>query len=301
MAVGWQIFFIAFLVGLLCKHCCIVLTLASIMPRAASVNDENAPPVKAKGGKKKKTVSETYVKMTQHQHILARPDSYVGSIQQETDNIWVWNSDQEKMEERNVTFVPGLFKIFDEILVNAADNKQRDANMSALKVTIDREEGSVTVFNDGKTIPIKHHDVENMYVPELIFGHLLTSSNYDDSEQKTTGGRNGYGAKLANIFSTEFIVVCCDGQKKYTQKWTDNMTKAGKPKITSLSSKKSSYTEVTFKPDFAKFNMPGLCLDDDIVALFSKRVYDIAGTSHKNLKVYLNGERIKVNTFDKYG
>jgi DNA topoisomerase II len=43
-----------------------------------------------------------------------------------------------------------------------------------------------------------------MYVPELIFGHLLTGSNYDDDEQKVTGGRNGYGAKLANIFSSSF-------------------------------------------------------------------------------------------------
>ena len=50
------------------------------------------------------------------------------------------------------------------------------------------------------------HTTEKMYVPELIFGTLLTSSNYDDEQKKVTGGRNGYGAKLCNIFSTEFTV-----------------------------------------------------------------------------------------------
>ena len=50
------------------------------------------------------------------------------------------------------------------------------------------------------------HAKEKMYVPELIFGTLLTSSNYNDDQKKVTGGRNGYGAKLCNIFSTEFTV-----------------------------------------------------------------------------------------------
>lgn len=64
----------------------------------------------------------------------------------------------------------------------------------------------IRIWNDGKGIPVVHHKVENTYVPTLIFGHLLTSSNYDDTERKVTGGRNGYGAKLCNIFSKKFIV-----------------------------------------------------------------------------------------------
>ena len=60
----------------------------------------------------------------------------------------------------------------------------------------------VSVTNDGDGIPIEEHPTEKVWVPELIFGHLLTSSNYDDSKERTTGGRNGYGAKLTNVFST---------------------------------------------------------------------------------------------------
>jgi DNA topoisomerase-2 len=109
-----------------------------------------------------------------------------------------------------IEFVPGLYKIFDEIIVNAADNKVRDQRMNTIKVTIDRENNKFEVYNNGMGIPVKMHEKEGVYVPELIFGHLLTSSNYDDDEEKITGGRNGYGAKLCNIFSETFVVETCD-------------------------------------------------------------------------------------------
>jgi len=164
-----------------------------------------------------KTIEEVYQKKTQLEHILLRPDTYVGSIEKHTQTLWVYENDE--MVQRPVSYVPGLYKIFDEILVNAADNKQRDPSMDALKVTIDAEQNTVSVFNNGDGVPVEIHQEEKVYVPELIFGHLLTSSNYDDNVKKTTGGRNGYGAKLTNIFSTEFVIETADGkrQKKYKQ------------------------------------------------------------------------------------
>jgi DNA topoisomerase-2 len=133
-------------------------------------------------------------------------------------------------------------------------------------------------------------------VPELIFGHLLTSSNYDDEQKKVTGGRNGYGAKLCNVFSTEFSIETYDSRqkRKYKQTWTDNMSKVGKAKITEC--KGDDYTKVTFKPDYRKFGMAGM--DDDFEALAKRRVYDLAGTS--KVAVKLNGTRIPVRNFKKY-
>lgn len=61
------------------------------------------------------------------------------------------------------------------------------------------------------------HKKEKMYVPELIFGTLLTSSNYNDDEKKVTGGRNGYGAKLCNIFSTKFVLETQTNKKHFKQ------------------------------------------------------------------------------------
>ncbi|RAL03925.1 DNA topoisomerase 2 [Aspergillus ibericus CBS 121593] len=253
-------------------------------------NDDSAEP------SKNTDVSEKYQKLTQLEHIIKRPDTYIGSTERTSQHMWVYSSETEGMEYREVSYVPGLYKIFDEIVVNAADNKQNDANMSEIRVTVDRESGVISVWNNGRGIPIEMHSKEKIYVPELIFGHLLTSSNYDDTQQKVTGGRNGFGAKLCNVFSTEFSIETQDSRqkKKYRQTWTDNMTKMGKAKITEA--KGEDYTKVTFHPDYAKFGMTGM--DDDFEALVKRRIYDLAGTSKVNVK--LNGTRVPIRGFKKY-
>ncbi|QSS48677.1 DNA topoisomerase II [Histoplasma capsulatum var. duboisii H88] len=240
--------------------------------------------------------SEKYQKLTQLEHIIKRPDTYIGSIERSTNQMWVYNMQSGSMEFREVSYVPGLYKIFDEILVNAADNKHNDKNMDEIRVTLDRESGEISVWNNGRGIPIEIHAKEKVYIPELVFGHLLSSSNYDDNQQKVTGGRNGYGAKLCNIFSTEFTLETADSKlkKKYKQTWTDNMSKMGKPKITDC--KGDDYTKVTFIPDFKKFGMDGI--DDDFEALVKRRVYDLAGTCKVTVK--LNGSRIPIRNFKQY-
>ncbi|XP_061355675.1 DNA topoisomerase 2-like [Gastrolobium bilobum] len=244
-----------------------------------------------------KTIEEVYQKKSQLEHILLRPDTYVGSIEKHTQNLWVYENDE--MVHRAVTYVPGLYKIFDEILVNAADNKQRDPSMDSLKVTIDAEQNAVSVFNNGDGVPVEIHQEEKVYVPELIFGHLLTSSNYDDNERKTTGGRNGYGAKLTNIFSTEFVIETADGrrQKKYKQVFSNNMGKKSEPVITKCKDGEN-WTKVTFKPDLEKFKMS--YLEEDVVALMKKRVVDMAGCLGKTVKVELNGRLIRMKSFRDY-
>ena len=131
----------------------------------------------------------------------------------------------------------------------------------------------------------------------MIFGHLLTSSNYDDDQQKITGGRNGYGAKLCNIFSNEFTVETADTntKKKFKLMWSQNMSKMDKPKISAH--KGDDYTKVTFKPDFKRFGMEN-GMDDDFEALVKRRVYDLAGTGKVNVK--LNGSKVAVRNFKKY-
>ncbi|XP_068651823.1 DNA topoisomerase 2-like [Aristolochia californica] len=245
----------------------------------------------------KKTIEETYQKKTQLEHILLRPDTYIGSIEKHTQTLWVYESGE--IFYRSITYVPGLYKIFDEILVNAADNKQRDPFMDSVKVDIDAEQNCISVYNNGAGVPVEMHQEEGVYVPELIFGHLLTSSNYDDTVKKTTGGRNGYGAKLTNIFSTEFIIQTADGRrlKKYKQVFSDNMGNKSEPVITKCK-ESENWTKITFKPDLAKFNMTHL--EDDVVALMKKRVVDLAGTLGKTVKVELNGQRVPVKSFQDY-
>ena len=247
---------------------------------------------------KKETIEEQYQKVTQYEHILKRPDSYIGSIEFQKERLWVYNSETEKLEFREVKYVPGLFKIFDEILVNAADNYQNDKSMKFIRVSIDRANNTIKVKNGGRGIPIEIHKKYHMYVPQLIFGNLLTSSNYNDDVKKVTGGRNGYGAKLTNIYSKTFIVETAykESKKKYYQKFYNNMLKFDPPKIEDYD--KEDFTCITFQPDLSRFGMTEL--DDDIVALFEKRVFDMAGITPKSVSVYLNNKKLKVKNFEDY-
>ncbi|GKY99436.1 hypothetical protein MPSEU_000898200 [Mayamaea pseudoterrestris] len=273
---------------------------------ASKENAMNSAPPKATSSKgKSKTVEEMYQKKTQLEHILLRPDTYIGSIERDTKTMFVLDGD--RIVEKEIVFTPGLFKIFDEIVVNAADNKQRDPNMDKLDIVVHAEEGFMSVRNNGKGIPIVMHKDEKIYVPSMIFGQLLTGSNFDDNEQKTTGGRNGYGAKLANVFSTKFIVECLDVKNglKFKQVFRNNMTVKEEPKVTKISAserKEGDYVKITFYPDYARFGMSGL--DKDTVALFSKRAYDIAGTmaasSGKKLVVTLNEKKLPIKTFKDF-
>ena len=279
----------------------------------AAIADENVPlgtNMKADAPPKAKKAGGHKV-LKHREHVLLRPDTYVGATELQEADMWVYNSSLEKMEFRKVTYAPALYKIFDEIIVNSADHKQRDDTMKQLKVTIDQEAGSVSVWNDGNGIPIQESDAvdektgKNLWVPEMIFGVLLSGSNYNDDEERLGGGRNGYGAKLTNIFSKKFTLETCyvnpdtSETQTYKQTWTDNMEKKGKPTIKTVKKAKGGWTKITFEPDFEKFHMPN-GLDDDIVALMKRRAFDMAGSTPKDVKVSLDGDIISVKDFQSY-
>ncbi|XP_037557472.1 DNA topoisomerase 2-alpha [Dermacentor silvarum] len=269
------------------------------LPVAGDIQQNGEAGGANKGAKGRLSVERIYQKKSQLEHILLRPDTYIGSVEPVTQNMWVYDGEENGgMKNRSITFVPGLYKIFDEILVNAADNKQRDKTMDCIKIEIDADQNRISVWNNGKGIPVVEHKVEKMFVPTLIFGHLLTSSNYNDEEKKVTGGRNGYGAKLCNIFSTKFTVETYSRSEKkiFKQVWEDNMKKTTDPKIRT-EPKGEDFTKITFQPDLAKFKMDKL--DADTVALLSRRAYDVAGCT-RGVKVYLNGKRLPVKGFKDY-
>ena len=173
--------------------------------------------------------------------------------------------------------------------------------MKTIKVTISKE-GEISVFNDGEGIPIQKHKKEGLYIPELVLGHLLTGSNFDDSLSKVTGGRNGYGAKLTNIFSQRFHVETADlrNKKIYSQGWENNMQKIGKPEIREMSEMEEkehlNFTKITFLPDYHKFGIQNL--DDHHLQMMKKRVFDIAAINPQ-LSVYFNDQKIEMD-FEKY-
>ena len=243
---------------------------------------------------------ESVQKLSHIEHVLKRPDSYVGPVDLSAEPYWILNG--KKFEKKNIKYSPALLKIFDEILVNAIDrNSLHPKNVTAISVSIEKETGAVTIENNGPLggISIKFNDKENVWNPELVFGHLLTSTNYDDSQKRIVGGRNGYGAKLTNIYSSEFSVVIKDHETKqtYTQKWSKNMSVCEPPKIKKHAGATSSVA-VTFTPDWARFRMSKM--DNSIYKIFQKRVWDANICTSANCKVKFNGEVLPKQNFEAY-
>ena len=237
----------------------------------------------------KKTIEDTYKKLSQREHVLHRPGMYIGDVKRQIEELWIFNG--EKMEKRAVNYSPGFMKIFDEVLTNATDHSFRDQTVTTIKVDFDKKTGEITVWNNGRGIPVVEHKEHKMYVPELIFGHFLSGSNYDDTNTRTGAGTNGIGSKASNVFSKRFEVETVDSEtkKKFIQTWTDNMSNKTEPKVSSSSVK--SYTKITFIPDYSRFEMKGL--ETDTVLLIQKRVLDCVACTNSNIQVHLNGERLR--------
>jgi len=244
-----------------------------------------------------------YKKHTHREHILELPDTYIGSTDTHLEKRWVYDSSTFKMNYTSVEFNPGFYKLFDEIIVNARDALVRsvtDAGRTPIKhiaVTIQESPFSITVENDGDGIPVEMHPTEAVWAPELIFGHLLTSGNYAKEEEKIVGGKNGYGAKLTNIFSTKFVVETCSPKhgKLYSQTWTDNMSVAQKPVV--KASKSKGFVRVTYCPDMARF--PGFN-HADMRKVLETRIVELGGMAGKDVKVSFNGITLATNTFEKF-
>ena len=230
-----------------------------------------------------------YERLTHVEHILKRPDTYVGSLQPESSTQWTRVA--VHFEPSVCVVSPGLVKIFDEVLVNAIDQYSLNPKKVS-QIHVHVSDNTISIENWGVAIPIKKHEREPLWIPELIFGHLLTSSNYNDDEQRVTGGRNGYGAKLANVFSNKFWIVISDGKKTYRQMWHNNMSKCEPPIIENASD--GVYVRVGFTPDLKRFGGLG-----DFFKVVEKRAWDAALWCPK-AKVNLNSKLLVIQNLEEY-
>jgi len=243
--------------------------------------------------------SKKYDKLTHIEHIKLRPNMYMGSIDNIEEELWIYDDTENKIKNKKIKFTPAFFKIFDELITNASDHAQNDKTCDIIKVEYNKKDGFISVTNNGDNgIPVEVHDAHNMLIPSMIFGELMSGSNFDDNIQRTTGGINGVGCKLCNIFSTKFIVDVIDhkNKKQFNQVWSDNMGVVGKPSVTKSTLKHSS-VKVTFYPDFKRFNITDL--DNDHYNLFYRRAIDIAALNPK-LNVYFNDKKIEIKSFKDY-
>jgi DNA topoisomerase-2 len=253
-------------------------------------------------------LSLKYQQKTDKEHILSTPDTYIGSIENIDANMWIMNETNDKIIEKNISFIPGLFKLFDEGIVNCRDhvirmqsaisNGENASPVTYIDISIE-EDGTIVMTNDGNGIDIAKHPEYNIWIPELIFGHLRTSTNYNKDEKKIVGGKNGFGFKLVLIWSTYGSVETVDHVRglKYVQEFKSNLDTICPPKITKCG-KSKPYTKIVFKPDYQRLGLQGLT--PDLISLLKKRVYDISAVTDKNIKVKYNGATISTKNFQQY-
>uniref|UniRef100_A0A6C0DP55 DNA topoisomerase (ATP-hydrolyzing) n=1 Tax=viral metagenome TaxID=1070528 RepID=A0A6C0DP55_9ZZZZ len=251
-------------------------------------------------------MADKYKKLSHREHILELPDTYVGSVETHEEWRWLYDPSSNKMVHRKISFNPGFYKLFDELLVNARDARIRSLEKGGtpvkhigVEVKQDGENLTISVENDGDGIPVLKHEEHSIWIPELIFGHLLTSGNYNKEEEKIVGGKNGYGAKLVNVFSHTFkIEVRSPAQgKKYIQVWKDHMSICEKPSITSSPTSSKGLVRLCYTPDLTRF--VGL-VQEDMLSVLHTRTVELASLCGKDVKVSWNGETIASNTFEKF-
>jgi DNA topoisomerase-2 len=238
-----------------------------------------------------KKIEDKYKVLDQITHILLRPQTYVGSNKPNTSIKNV--IEDSKIVQREITFIPSFIKIFDEVVTNSVDEHKRNKNLNKIDILVDIEKNIISVRDSGG-IPVVIHKEHDQYVPEVIFGNLMSGSNYDDSDERTVAGLNGLGAKLTNVFSTEFTISTCDGKNHFIQTFSNNMRDRGNPII---KKSKLNHTEIKYKPDLSQFGIDKI--DDDHFKMIEKRVYDLAGTNPE-IKFTFNGNNINFKSFEDY-
>jgi DNA topoisomerase II len=246
-------------------------------------------------------LSKQYRKHTHREHILALPDTYIGSIENAIEEMYVVNG--EKFELKPLSFNPGFYKLFDELLVNAHDHAvrlvQRKSTQPVKHINISATENTITIRNDGESIDVEKHPDYGIYIPQMIFGELLTSTNYDKTEKKLVGGKNGYGVKLVNIFAKKMTITIVDDKRhlKYVQSFENNMSKIGEPKITS--SKLKPYVEIEWVPDLSRFGWK-TTIPTELLEVIQRRVFDLAMTVGRDVKVTWCDTTLKFRDLTSY-
>jgi DNA topoisomerase-2 len=240
-----------------------------------------------------KKIEEKYRVLDHISHVLLRPGTYVGSNKPHTGIKWIFNSDTQKMQKEEITYIPSFLKIFDEIVTNSFDEHKRNPTLNRIDVTVNSETGEISVKDNGG-IPVVIHKEHNQYVPEVIFGNLMAGVNYDDTEDRIVAGTNGLGSKLTIIFSKEFKLYTCDGKSSFYQVYSNNMRDRTQPVI---KRQKTNGTEITYLPDFEKFGLTGL--DESHFKMINRRVIDLAGCN-PTCRVFFNGDPINIKSFEDY-
>lgn len=223
-----------------------------------------------------KKIEEKYKELSEREHVLLRPGMWVGSIKEESKTMFLYNSESELMESREIRYTPAMLKLVDEVISNSCDEFRRKDNLGLTDIWVTLEDNGWITVKDNGGIPVVKHKDAGVYVPEFIFGRLRTSSNYDDTEDRNVIGTNGVGAALTSVFSKEFIIDTCDKKNKFHRSWSNNMGIVNNDLKIEKSDK--HYTQTKFLLDYERFDGQS-CFNLDFVDIIEKRCIDAAAAN----------------------
>lgn len=232
-------------------------------------------------------------------HALKRPDTYIGSVRTSNTSMYIFDEESKTAKLKTIKFNPGLYQLIKEVGSNAIDNKWRseksspDTPMKHINITIDISTGKISIYNDGYCIPCtkKTYTFElpgggttsiNVFPVEAFFGYINSGTNYDDTAERKTSGKNGMGATLVNIFSKDLVIEATnpEDKTKVIASFSENGTKKN---ITSEPFRgKNGYTNVSFIPDYAYFKFPSKKLatkhgiTPDLISVIKLYAYEIS-------------------------
>lgn len=248
-----------------------------------------------------KTIEQKYRELSEQEHVLCRPGMYVGSVKDETSTQFVFNREEQVMKQKEVTYVPAMLKLVDEVLSNSCDEFRRPDNLGLTQVKMTIMKDDTIVIEDNGGIPVVKHKEAGIMIPQFIFGKMRTSSNYNDDEDRAGLGQNGVGSALTSIFSKYFGVMTDDGKNRWLGNWRNNMSEFYDESI-EKSSKKNHGTRITFKMDMSRFETDKKFSQDFKDILLTRCVN--AAAANPGLKVMFTDEQTSgtyiFNNFKEY-
>ena len=253
-----------------------------------------------------KKIEEKYKELSEKEHILHRPNMWVGSMRFEENQQFIYDINECKMKIADIEFIPAMLKLVDEVISNSCDEFRRKENLGLTQIYISINSNGYIAIKDNGGIPIVKHKDADVWLPEFLFGRLRSSSNYDDSEERDVVGTNGVGGSLVNLMSTHYEITSADGAKQYHRSWSNNMEINNDLKISKTS---EHFTEIKFLLDYNRFdeNIPNY-ITDDFLAIIEKRCIDAAAANIGLTTIfeYLDGDNVirhsewVFKTFEEY-
>ena len=237
-------------------------------------------------------MTETLKKLDDYQHARLRTEMYLGSREPHTQPVVFYDSG--RLYYKEFTWVPALYTGLRELMDNALDEIVGHGHGNTLRVTYDPDTMEFSVEDNGRGLPISENKALGKGpAASILLGEARAGRNFEERGQ--VAGTNGLGAACTNFTASRFQLEVWQKGKRLNQIWTEGTYRGEDKHKTSGPSigrgaRGKTGTKITYTPSAKVF--PHMTLPIEFV---KGRLWDIA-VANPSLKVYFNGERLRLNS-----